>query len=347
MPLQAGDQVAVYGTDGEGSVLATDAVVQTVDLPKASTFGAASDVSVVTLVVPAAAAAKIAAASGAGKIALARVARRGGGLMPLLAVAGVKGAPGATTFAVALAGVLPGPALLADLDLAGSDLSLRYRDPAGQPLDPDRGLLSLAAAAHRGAADPGPHVQHLAGGLPVLLGLTAPEQAGGLATAWPHVEAGLAAAPGTVVADCGRLTAPAAAPPVLRSADAVLLVARTDVASLAHLRERVRAVAEARGVRRPAAGRPASEAAGAVGVVLVAPQRERGVDAEVQRLLDAAGLPGRVLGAVADDPKGALVLAGAARGAPGRTDLVRSVRGVAPAVVAFLADAARLTAGAA
>lgn len=264
--------------------------------------------------------------------------------MPLLAVAGVKGAPGATTFAVALAGVVPGPALLADLDLAGSDLSSRYRDPAGQPLDPDRGLLSLAAAAHRGAADLGPHVQHLAGGLPVLLGLGAPEQAGGLATAWPHVGACLAAAPGTVVADCGRLAAPAAAPPLLRSADAVLLVARTDVASLAHLRERVRAVAEARGVRRPPAGRPA---AGAVGVVLVAPQRERGVDAEVQRLLDAAGLPGRVLGTVADDPKGALVLAGAARGAPGRTDLVRSVRGVAPAVVAFLADAARLTAGAA
>ncbi|WP_233149945.1 SAF domain-containing protein, partial [Kineosporia sp. A_224] len=76
-PLEAGDLVAVYGTDGEGSVLATDAVVQTVDLPEASTFGAASDVSVVTLVVPADAAAKIAAASGGGKVALARVGRAG------------------------------------------------------------------------------------------------------------------------------------------------------------------------------------------------------------------------------------------------------------------------------
>lgn len=77
-PLEAGDLVAVYGTDGEGAVLATDAVVQTVDLPEASTFGAASDVSVVTLVVPADAAAKIAAASGAGKVALARVGRAAG-----------------------------------------------------------------------------------------------------------------------------------------------------------------------------------------------------------------------------------------------------------------------------
>jgi hypothetical protein len=268
--------------------------------------------------------------------------------MPVVAVASAKGSPGVTTFAVALAGVLPGPVLLADLDPAGSDVWLRHRDRAGHPLDPDRGLLSLAAAAHRGTLDLGDHVQVLAGGLPVLLGLSSPEQVAGLGAAWPHVELALAGVAGTVVADCGRCTSAASASPVLRTADAVVLLARGDAASLAHLRERVRAVLELRGGRRPAfsangSGPPARPVtATSVGVVVVAPTRERGAAADVQRLLDAAGLPARVLGHVADDAKGALALSGAGRAAPGRTDLVRSVRSLVPAVTAFASDAAHL-----
>ncbi|MFN0280720.1 MAG: hypothetical protein ACKVZ6_01970 [Kineosporiaceae bacterium] len=270
--------------------------------------------------------------------------------MALVAVASAKGSPGVTTLAVALAGVLPGPVLLADLDPAGSDVWLRYRDRAGHPLDPDRGLLSLAAAAHRGTLDLGQHVQVLAGGLPVLLGLSSPEQAVGLGAAWPHIDVALGGVAGTVVADCGRFTG-AATPgvaPFVRTADAVVLVARGDAASLAHLRERVRAVHELRGGRRPAssgngsgqrAGPPASSTS--VGVVVVAPVRERGAATDVQRLLDAAGLPARVLGHVADDPRGALALSGAGRGAPGRTDLVRSVRGLVPAVTGLVQDAVR------
>lgn len=253
--------------------------------------------------------------------------------MPVLAVAGTKGAPGATTLALTLAGVLPGPTLYADLDPAAGDVWLRHRDPAGHPLDPDRGLLSFAASAHRGAAEIAAHVQVVSGGQPVLLGLTSPEQAAGLHAAWPHVEAALAGLAGTVVADCGRVAAVGAAPPVLRSADAVLLVSGADVASVAHLRDRVRAVLEARGGRRPVASAPP------VGVVVRAAGRDRGAAAEVQRLLDSAGLPARVLGVLADDPKGAEVLTGARRGAAGRTDLVRSVRGLVAGVGDLLAAA--------
>lgn len=258
--------------------------------------------------------------------------------MPVVALAAAKGSPGVTTLSVALAGLLPAPALYAELDPAGGDLWLRHRDADGRPVDPDRGLLSLAAASLRGPASAADHLQVLAGGLPVLPGLTSAEQAAGLGPAWTGVEAALAALPGTVVADLGRVATVAAAPPVLRSADVLLLVARTDVVSLAHLRDRVRAVADARGGRRGATGDAASAATG-VGVVLVAPARERSAVTDVQRLLDAAALPARVLGAVADDAKGARLLAGEGHGSPGRTLLVRSVRGLVPALTAFLAQA--------
>jgi hypothetical protein len=264
--------------------------------------------------------------------------------MGVVALASAKGSPGVTTLATVLAGVLPGPTLLADLDPAGGDVWLRNRDAAGRPLDPDRGLLSLAAAAHRGTMDLAEHVQVLAGGQPVLLGLSAPEQAAGLGAAWPHVDAVLNRVPGTVVADCGRLPA-GGAPTPLRSA-ALLLVVRGDAASLAHLRERVRGLHEGihEGTRDGFQGAGTAGGAGRrgprrpdLGVVIVAPPRERTAAVDAQRLLDSAGLPARVLGQVAFDPKGAAVLAGARRGAPGRTDLVRSVRGLVPAVLALAA----------
>lgn len=261
--------------------------------------------------------------------------------MPVLAVAAAKGSPGVTTLAVALAGLLPPPALLADLDPAGGDVWLRFRDGAGRPLDPDRGLLSFAAAALRGPGDVTDHLQVLDGGLPVLCGVTGPDQVAALTPSWPAVEAALAAHPGAVVADLGRVTAVPSASPLLRAADVLLLVSRTDAASLAHLRDRVRSCAETRGGRRGATGAAASAATG-LGVVLVAPRRERSAADDVQRLLDAAGLPARVLGAVVDDPRGALVLSGARGGAPGRTDLVRSVRGLLPAVDALVAEAVPL-----
>ena len=252
--------------------------------------------------------------------------------MALLALASTKGSPGVSTLALALAGLLPWPSLVADLDPAGSDLALRLPAADGRPLDPDLGLLSLGAAVRRGGVNVADHVQQLSGGLPVLVGMSTPEQGSGLGPVWAHVAAALAAHPGTVVADCGRIGSGPVTLPVLAAADAVLLVARAATDQLGHLRERVRALHEE--IRRTTGTGPN------LGVVLIAPERTRRAGPDVQRLLDAAGLPARVVGVVADDPRGAGVLYGTARGAAGRTTLIRSVRALLPAVAGLLGPSA-------
>ncbi len=244
--------------------------------------------------------------------------------MALVAMISAKGAPGVSTLAVALAAVHPRPAVVADLDPAGGDLALRYRDEQGRPLDPERGLLSLGAAVRHGAADPRPHLQTIAGGLEVLVGIASPEQVTGLGPVWPRVSAVLRATPDRdVFADCGRFTSGSPALPVLVEADAVVIVTRSTLEQLAHLRERVQAVAA---VTR------AGRRGGPVGVAVIAGARERSVAGDLQRLLDAGGLEAVVLGAVALDPKGAGLLASGRHGGVGRSPLVRSVRSLAPAV---------------
>ena len=84
----------------------------------------------------------------------------------LVAVLSVKGSPGVTTFAVALAARWPAPyrPVLVEADPSGGDLATRFS------LNPTPGLLSLAAAARR-SADPAmvwQHAQGLPGGLPLV-----------------------------------------------------------------------------------------------------------------------------------------------------------------------------------
>jgi MinD-like ATPase involved in chromosome partitioning or flagellar assembly len=251
--------------------------------------------------------------------------------MALVALASAKGAPGVTTLAVALAGVHPGAAVVAETDPAGGDLAWRYGTAEGQPLDTGRGLLSLAAVIRHGATDLRPHLQTVAGGLPVLVGVTTPEQVTGLGPVWSQIAHTLATLPGAdVFADCGRVTSGSPSLPVMLAADAVVLTARPEVDQLAHLRERVRMLAEQTGA---GAVRPP------IGVVVVAGEKDhRLVVGDVQRLLDAAGLPGKVLGAVAHDERGARLLAGSGGGSAGRTPLVRSVRALSPALAALAAQ---------
>jgi hypothetical protein len=127
-----------------------------------------------------------------------------------------------------------------------------------------------------------------------------------------------------VFADVGRLGTGTELLPVLRAADAVLLVARAELEQLAHLRERL---------RRLVAGPDPELGPGAarrVGVVLVSADRARAVATRTEQLLRSSGLPVRVLGTLAEDSRGAARLAGAGRA--GRTTLVRSIRSVLPAV---------------
>lgn len=220
--------------------------------------------------------------------------------MGLFVMAAAKGSPGVTTSAVALAGSWPGDPILADLDPAGGDIALRYRDQAGVPLDPERGLLSLGAAVRRGSTEVqlGDHVQMLAGGLEVIVGVTSPSQVQGLGPAWQHLARLFREVPGRdVIADCGRLMPGSATVPVLQNADALLLVARPTVEGLSHLRERIRGFSEVLSL--------GTYDATPVGVALIASYRDTHVVSEVQGILDRARLPAAVLGILAEDVKAA------------------------------------------
>jgi cellulose biosynthesis protein BcsQ len=246
--------------------------------------------------------------------------------MTLTAFVSAKGSPGVSTTAALLAGIAPRPTVLADLDPVGGDVVLRHRDPAGKPLAPDRGLLSLGAALRRGQADRvlPEHLQVVSGGLEVLVGVTSPEQVNGLGPLWPQLAQALRAVPGRdVIADCGRLTVGSPALPVLTAADGVVLVTRPHLEHLAHLRERLRWLLETLTL----GGTPVP-----VGVVLIAPERDRGAAAECRQLLDVAHLRATVLGTLAQDEKGAAILTGRSDRPAGRTSLVRSARALLPAL---------------
>jgi len=250
--------------------------------------------------------------------------------MTLTALVSAKGSPGTSTTAALLAGLAPRPTVLADLDPAGGDLVLRHRDPGGRPLVPERGLLSLGAGLRRGPDDQvlAEHLQVVSGGLEVLVGVTSPEQVNGLGPVWQNLAGALRTVAGRdVVADCGRLTAGSPAWPVLTAADGVVLVARSRLEDLAHLRERLRWLLQSLalgGHRVP------------VGLVLIAPEKDRAAAAECRQLLENARLRARILGTLAQDGKGAEILAGRSSRPAGRTSLVRSARALVPELYRFL-----------
>ncbi|MGH8776902.1 MAG: hypothetical protein ACRDWI_17695 [Jiangellaceae bacterium] len=245
----------------------------------------------------------------------------------LVAFASAKGSPGVTTTVSALGSVWPRDVVVADLDPAGGDLALRHRDPQGHALDPDRSLLSLAAAARRGL-DPEEihdHVQTAAGGLDVLAGITHPEQVTGIGPVWPTVAATLREVPGVdVLADCGRLVPGTPVLPVLTAADAVVLCVRPSVESYAHLRERLRWLSGPLRI-----GQLGSIP---VGIVLVSPVTDAGAVRDLDRLLQHDGLQVAVIGRVADDRQAADVLAGRTGRRIDRSLLVRSARELTGAV---------------
>ncbi|MEV0675888.1 chromosome partitioning protein [Actinosynnema sp. NPDC050436] len=211
----------------------------------------------------------------------------------LISILSLKGSPGVTTLAVALAARWPAPArpLVVEADPSGGDLGLRVS------LSSTPGLVSLAAAARRGGdADlVWRHTQHLPGGLPVVSAPPDADQArAALAALAPDPTGGLgvlrAAAdrPGVVViVDCGRVDPGSPALPIVRACDAVVLLSRARADDLAHLPRRLPTIA--RWSPNPV-------------LLLVG---EGYSTAEVAREL---GVP--PLGRVPDDPNGAAVLCG-------------------------------------
>ncbi len=254
--------------------------------------------------------------------------------MALIALAADKGSPGVTTAAVALAAIWPRRVLLAETDPAGGDLVYRSAAAHGGQLDPNLGLLSIAATARRGLAPDQlwDHAQALAGGLDVLVGLGGAEQAAGLSGTWPLLGRAFAQlqdsphAPADVIADCGRISGDSPVLDLLPHAALVLLLARTTPESLARVRDRASHLARRlHGERRGAAqlGTPL------IGVVLVAESGGAGkLVHQLDEMLHATQSGARVVGTLAEDESGAEQLAGRRRGRLDKSLLVRSARKV-------------------
>jgi hypothetical protein len=242
----------------------------------------------------------------------------------LIAVAADKGSPGVTTAALSLAAVWPRRALLAELDPSGGDIALRLRGPRGVPLSPETGLLSLAVGVRRGAASQQvfEHVQRLDGGLEVVLGLAAGEQATGLTGLWSPISMLLERVPGAdVIADCGRLYSGSPATDVAVHASAVVLVTRPAVDAVAHLRARAAALLGELNSRSPVVP--------PVLVVVVTGPRDNRSAQEIQLVLRQAQVQATVIGRIALDPRGAGMLAGEWVGRLDKSLLIRSAREVA------------------
>ncbi|MDT9690577.1 hypothetical protein Q5762_19960 [Streptomyces sp. P9(2023)] len=252
--------------------------------------------------------------------------------MALIALAADKGSPGVTTAAVALSAVWPRRALLAEADPAGGDLVYRGQAAHGGPLNPNTGMLSIAATARRGLAPDQlwDHSQTLSGGLDVLVGLGSAEQAAGLAGQWPLLGRSFAAladspqAPADVIADCGRISGESPALELFAHAGLVLLIARTQPESIARVRDRALALAN----RLHGSHRGAAQlATPLIGVLLVAdPGDSSKVANQVNSMLIGSQSGARVLGILAHDPAGAEQLAGRRRGRLDKSLLIRSAR---------------------
>ncbi|MEZ0107328.1 hypothetical protein ABH920_001319 [Catenulispora sp. EB89] len=250
--------------------------------------------------------------------------------MSLIVLASDKGSPGVTTTAVALAGVWPRRAVLAECDPAGGDLVYRTPAESGSPLNPNIGMLSLATTARHGLSPHQleQHIQRMHGGLELVVGLATGDQSAGLAGLWPALGRAFDALPeADVIADCGRVDATGPALDLMATAALVVLVARTSAEQIAHVRDRALSLLQRVGGGTATAGGGLGVP---IGVVLIVDPKQRArVTAQVDELLRNSGLPVKVIGTIADDPDGADLINGRGRGRLDRTLLIRSTREVA------------------
>ncbi|MGY6655377.1 chromosome partitioning protein [Amycolatopsis sp. TRM77291] len=241
----------------------------------------------------------------------------------LIAVCSLKGSPGVTTLATALGARWPGQEnpVVVEADPAGGDLMARFRLPESP------GLVSLAAAARgRGGSEPNllaQHTQFLPGGLRVVLGPAGAEQArAALSLLAPGASSPMRRAadqPGTtVIVDCGRVDPDSPAFPIIRGADAMLLVARPHDDELAHVALKLQ-------VAQRWSAKPC--------FVLVGDGYST---AEVAQVM---GIP--VMGRVPHDDKGAAVLCGHGNGrhSPAKSALGRAAAKIALNAFAHWHDA--------
>jgi MinD-like ATPase involved in chromosome partitioning or flagellar assembly len=163
--------------------------------------------------------------------------------MAVVVLTSARGAPGVTTSALAMAMLWPRPVVLLEADVAGSSSIL-----AGYlrgTVSPDRGLVSLAVAHRRGVLHETFYEQTVAfieDRVRLVPGLVNAQQAASMDKLWSPlgvVLANLEQAGTDVIVDAGRLGMMHGPQPLIRSADAVLLVTRTTLPAVSAARARV------------------------------------------------------------------------------------------------------------
>jgi len=247
----------------------------------------------------------------------------------LIALASVKGSPGVTSTALALAAAWPRPVVLLEGDLAGGDLGYRCRAAHGGPVYSTKGLLKLAAAVRGGMPGSGAVVdqaQLLGCGVNLVQGVTTAAQARGLAGLWPIIAQACTAAEVDVIADLGRLDRASALMPLAQAADCLVPVSSTSLESVMHVTEGLSDVV----------GGLAQHGTVNLAPLLVGPDAHAVRDcADLDELLSRAGLPASATQPMPYDPK---ALERLERGEPatgrlGRTLLLRAARAIVVAMV--------------
>lgn len=240
--------------------------------------------------------------------------------MAVVALLSARGAPGVTTNAVAMTLLWPRSALLVEADTAGGSSVLAGYLRGAVPHD--RGVVGLAVAQRREGlvAALWSQTVQLAEDRYLLPGPVDATQAASLPALWSPLAGvlrSLAASGTDVVVDAGRLGAAHAPLPVLRQADAVLLVLRCHLDAVAAARAQVAALREHVG-----------DGAAEVSLLLVGEGRPY----TAGEISDVLGLP--VAATVAWDPSTAEVFSAGA--APSRrlpvSPLLRTLRGAVDGV---------------
>jgi hypothetical protein len=224
--------------------------------------------------------------------------------MAVLAFASAKCAPGVTTSVLALAFTWHRPALVVEADMSGSSSVLAGFLKGGT--DHSHGLVGLSVAARQhGFTDQGLWEQCLRLGEEryLLPGIADPAQAAALTTTWgplAGVLADLEAAGLDVLVDAGRLGTAYAPLPLLRAADAMVLVTGTRLPDVYALSRRTASLRndlaasqddESLGVLTVGEGRPYSnrEIEASLGIRVVASIAWDPVNAEVYSVGAAPG----------------------------------------------------------
>lgn len=216
------------------------------------------------------------------------------------------------------AALWPRPSVMVECDPSGGDVALRMPGADGERLDANPGLLSLVAAGRKSLypALVAEHSEQIVGGLDVITGMTAPEQAAGLGQ-WGQLGALFANLPANdAIVDLGRIGAETPQNAMLASASAVVMVVDTVPSSVVHLRERLRKVSDSLG---GASGAP-------LYVVVVAPPKRSRAVGEIRDAIDRSGTTVEAVRHLAADTSGASFFLGQVSGNPSRTHLVRSAQ---------------------